>query len=80
MELKDTIPFMISDNFNDRLKAEYLQVSIRCDKLRNEISRVFRGEIVIEPKALILLREQLKVMQDYKLILKARLELNGTEF
>ena len=48
MELKDTIPFMISDNFNDRLKAEYLQVSIRCDKLRNAISRVFRGEIVID--------------------------------
>ena len=80
MTLKDTIPFMLADNYIDRMKAEYLQISIRCDGLRNTISKVYRGELVIDDKQLILMREQLKAMQDYRLILRLRLENEGIQF
>lgn len=33
MELKDTISLMLSDKFEDRFKAEYLQTKIRYNKL-----------------------------------------------
>lgn len=80
MTLKDTIPFMLADNYVDRMKAEYMQISIRCDGLRNAISKVYRGDLDINGKQLILMREQLKAMQDYRLILRARLENEGVEF
>ena len=34
MELKDTIKLMESDDYKDRLKAEYYQVKIRREKLQ----------------------------------------------
>ena len=33
MELKNTIELMLSDNYEDRLKAEYMQLKIRIEKL-----------------------------------------------
>ena len=80
MNLKDTIPHMISDNYIDRIKAEYMQLCLRYDGLRNAISKSYKGELNLEPKMLLLMREQLKTMQDYKLILRSRLELMGVEF
>lgn len=80
MNLKDTIPFMLADNYVDRMKAEYMQISIRCDGLRNAICKVYRGELEVSTKQLILMREQLKAMQDYRLILRARLEDDGATF
>lgn len=37
MELKDTVDLMLSDKFEDRLKAEYLQAKIRFEKLNRYI-------------------------------------------
>ena len=33
MELKDTIDLMLSDNWKDRLQAEYFQLDMRIKKL-----------------------------------------------
>ena len=33
MELKDTVELMLSDDWKDRFKAEYLQTRIRYEKL-----------------------------------------------
>lgn len=37
MELKDTIKLMESDDYKDRFKAEYYQLKIRKDKLREMV-------------------------------------------
>ena len=50
MELKDTVDLMLSDNFEDRLKAEYLQASIRFEKLTRAISCPVIGENGIPSK------------------------------
>ena len=34
MELKDTIKMMTSEDYKERMKAEYLQTKIRYEKLR----------------------------------------------
>lgn len=39
MELKDTIKLMNSENYQDRFKAEYLQVKIRYDKLKTMVDK-----------------------------------------
>lgn len=33
MELKDTVELMLSDDYRDRMKAEYWKTKIRYDKL-----------------------------------------------
>lgn len=37
MELKDTVPFMTSEDWKDRFVAEYLQTKIRYEKLHKLI-------------------------------------------
>lgn len=37
MELKDTIDLMLSDNYKDRLRAEYMQLVIRRKKLEKHL-------------------------------------------
>lgn len=40
MTLKDTIPLMLSDDWKDRLKAEYWQTTIRLERLSTFLSDV----------------------------------------
>ena len=63
MELKDTVDLMLSGDYKDRLKAEYLQLSIRIEKL----------ELRLEENDNELLQAQLALMSAYKSILKERL-------
>lgn len=35
MELKDTVPMMLSEDYKERFKAEYYQLKIRKEKLSN---------------------------------------------
>ena len=37
MELLDTVELMVSDDYKNRMKAEYLQTKIRYDKLHKMI-------------------------------------------
>ena len=37
MELKNTVDLMLSDDYKDRFKAEYYQLSIRFKKLKNMV-------------------------------------------
>lgn len=45
MELKDTIDGMLSDDWKDRLKAEYNQLRIRTAKLSQYINKLKQEEI-----------------------------------
>ena len=66
MELKETIDLMNSDNYKERLKAEYLQVKIRYEKLRKMLVKLDAGTLDFTPKCTkALLLEQKRYMSEY---------------
>lgn len=67
LNLKDTIPLMVSEDYRDRLKAEYFQLVLRIKKL----------EIRLEEVSDELLGAQLTIMEAYRKILKERLSKEG---
>lgn len=73
MTLKDTIPLMLSDDWKDRLKAEYWQAKIRLDKLFTFIDDVREGRKESLPTgAMNELIMQAVHMQRYFNVLKRR--------
>ena len=76
MELKDTVKLMNSENYQDRFKAEYLQVKIRYDKLKSMVEKWDKGELNFEPTCPRIAYDiQLQIMEDYINILKMRARL-----
>lgn len=77
MELKETIESMCSDNYKERFVAEYHQVKIRYEKLKNfcnkiEVEEMLGKEVTKHDCPLELLREQQKYMGLYLSILEKR--------
>lgn len=73
MELKDTIEMMNSEDFKERLKAEYYQTKIRYDKLKKTIVNYELGKLDFEPKGGIeLLTVQANHMRSYLVCLELR--------
>ena len=77
MELKDTIELMNSEDYRERFKAEYYQVKIRYEKLKDFCNKIEVAEMTkTEPPKhdcpLELLREQQKYMGQYISILEKR--------
>lgn len=80
MELKETIDLMNSDNYKERLKAEYLQVKIRYEKLRKMLVKLDAGTLDFTPKSTkALLLEQKRYMGEYIRCLEVRAEVEGVE-
>jgi hypothetical protein len=48
-ELKDTVDLMLSNDYEDRFRAEYYQTLIRYDKLRIMLDKWDKGELDFEP-------------------------------
>lgn len=77
-DLKDTVEYMTSDDYQKRFVAEYTQTKIRHDKLKAfcdkiELAEVYR--IGTAPKhncPLNILREQLRVMATYLSVMEKR--------
>lgn len=49
MELLDTVNLMKSDDYKDRFRAEYYQLKIRYDKLRDMLDKWDKGELCFTP-------------------------------
>ena len=84
MELSDTVSLMTSDDYGERLKAEYLQTKIRRDKLKNMIRKCDAavgvgfgiGTLTFEPKCpRNVLIYQLALMNAYLEALKMRADI-----
>ena len=78
LDLKETINLMMSDNYEDRFKAEYLQLRIRIFKLANILNnwedKGFEAKCSKD-----LLTRQHKEMVKYMLILEERAEIEGID-
>ena len=70
MCLFDTIEGMLSEDYKERFKAEFNQLTIRARKLSDLIEKYERGELPFKLATDIdTLREQLEVMNKYRSIL-----------
>ena len=45
MELKDTVDLMLSEDYKDRVKAEYYQLKIRIEKLEAMLKKYDEGTL-----------------------------------
>lgn len=80
MELKDTVDLMNSEDYNDRLKAEYFQTKLRYDKLHKMLVKRAAGTLDFEPKCSVaLLTEQKRYMGEYLRVLETRAEIEGID-
>ncbi len=80
MELKDTVDLMLSDNWKDRLKAEYWQTKIRYEKLHKLIIKEEAGKNESElPAPFRWYKDQATAMGAYLYWLECRAELDGVE-
>ncbi len=73
MKLVDTIEMMSSPVYQERFKAEYMQLDIRIKALSNVIEKYNNGTLHFTPDCDIeMLMEQLVYMRNYRNILKQR--------
>lgn len=76
MELKETIEMMNSEDYKQRFKAEYFQVTIRLRKLKEMLSDWDKGELKFVPTCPRSTYElQTRAMEDYKAVLQARAKM-----
>ena len=76
MELKDTINLMVSEDYKERFKAEYLQLKTRRDKLGDFLIKYNNGELDFKPTCSFgLLLKQWEFMCSYIAILELRAEI-----
>lgn len=84
MELKETIELMCSSDYKQRFVAEYRQVKIRYEKLKNfcnkiEVEEMLGKEVTKHDCPLELLREQKRYMGLYLSILEKRALIENVE-
>lgn len=80
MQLIDTVELMLSDDYKNRMKAEYLQTKIRYDKLHKMIAKYESITLNFEPScSLDLLKKQASAMEQYLYYLECRAEIEGIE-
>ena len=76
MQLKDTIVMMTSADYKERFKAEYLQLEIRVNGLRNMVKKYKDGTLTFKPSCTYdLLNGQLKAMELYATYLEERAQI-----
>ena len=78
MELKDTIEMMVSEDYKERVKAEYCQVKIRYGKLKYMLERWDNGVLDFTPTCPRSTYDlQISAMKDYIAVLEARAVMEG---
>ena len=75
MTLEETIPLMTSNDYKERLKAEYFQLRIRLVEVKHCLDRYPPPLIRLD-----LMAAQYKAMKLYKKILEARVVENEIYF
>ena len=80
MELKDTIELMNSTSYQERFKAEYLQLKIRYEKLKIMVDKWDKGILEFTPTCPIATYDiQLQAMKNYLDILEIRASIEKVE-
>ena len=76
MQLKDTIEMMTSEDFKERFKAEYYQLSLRLYSLTSMLYKWKNNMLDFEPKCTKeILESQIIYMKGYINILRLRAQI-----
>lgn len=76
--LKDTVELMNSEDYRERFIAEYKQLVICCNGLRNMLDKWDRGELNFKPTCpRSTYNMQIRAMEDYMTILESRAVIEG---
>ena len=80
MNLKETVPMMVSADYKERFKAEFYQLLIRLDGLTSMLIKWENNMLDFEPKcSKETLENQVIFMQGYIAILRLRAEIEEIE-
>lgn len=80
MNLTDTVELMNGNDFKDRFRAEYFQLSIRLSKLEKMLCEMKAGTLNFTPKCSYeLLHEQAVYMEQYKRALEERAKIENID-
>lgn len=80
MELKDTVELMNSSDYKDRFKAEFYQVKIRYEKLKEMLDKWDEGSLDFTPTCpRTIYDEQIKAMEMYLDVLGKRAIIEEVE-
>lgn len=78
MKLDETTNMMLSEDYKERFKAEYLQLKIRITGLSNMLKRYKEGTLTFKPTCSYeLLHTQLVYMECYLNTLEERAKIEG---
>jgi hypothetical protein len=73
MELKDTAAMMLSEDYKERFRAEYGQLTIRYQKLKTMLDKWDQGVLDFKPTCpRSTYNMQIRAMADYIAVLEAR--------
>lgn len=80
MKLSNTIEMMVSEDYTERFKAEYYQLKIRYEKLKDMLERWDTNQLMFAPTCpRSIYRLQTEAMLDYLAVLEARAKIEGIE-
>ena len=80
LELRDTIDMMVSGDYRDRFEAEYYQLLVRYNKLKDMVEKWDKDALDFEPKCpRSLYNLQLRAMSDYIAVLEARAAIEDVD-
>ena len=80
MKLADTVEMMNSADYKERFKAEYAQLVIRYNGLRNMLEKWDNGTLEFEPTCpRSTYNLQIKAMTDYIAVLEARAVMENVD-
>lgn len=78
-DFKKSAKLMLSPDYKERFKAEYIQLKYRCKRLDEMLEKNRKGELDIPPLKLKVLSYQLTCMLAYLHVLKARASVEKLE-
>lgn len=80
IELIDTCFMMTSESYKERFRAEFYQLDIRANKLLQMLNDWKKGKLDFERECDYgLLYKQFQLMDEYRMILRVRAQIEGIE-
>ena len=74
--LRETVAGMLSNDYKERIKAEYYQLKIRYTSLCRILDKIDNKELDFTPLTPVeMLKQQADIMHNYMKILEARAEI-----
>lgn len=79
MKLKDTVAGMVSDNYKERLQAEFDQTIIRYYALQTDLTEMGERRNLADLKKIEVYRKQCSILEEYIRVLQERADVENIQ-